>query len=113
MSSVIYITVLSESNPECHSNIDRKGFVGDNDCEKQSDEIRCSCSLHYSGNNPPGMEWMNSAGKMIEPQPPVDLSQGNTISSNLTMKPRLTMSGASIVWLAVLLKSNNWTSPDV
>lgn len=51
--------IVLESFPQCNSNSNPDGMIGDNDCGIEPEDIKIVCTLRYSGNIPPVLEWMD------------------------------------------------------
>lgn len=53
------LSYLQDKGPDCHSNIQPDGIMGQNIFNIPPDEVRLTCNVTYYGIIPPQMEWKN------------------------------------------------------
>ena len=57
-SRILYVD-FPENNPTCNTNMSAIGYIGANRCDIEPDIMNISCSVRYSGNIPPVLQWRN------------------------------------------------------
>lgn len=104
--------VVLVSAPQCQSNIDPDGVIGNNDCAIEPDDLEFSCNVRYSGNIPPVLVWKKAGNDIIKPKMvTIDRLPGQVMYTAV-FTANLQMNGLSYIF-QINQSKLSWTSDVV
>ena len=89
---------LQDADPDCESNMQPDGVIGQNAFNIPQDELQLTCAVTYYGSIPPQMEWkMVGDNSAIEHNAVSDLRPNNRLVYTLKLKGDISLHNSSYV----------------
>lgn|SRR6218665_1146870 len=98
MYNLYTLSHLQDKDPDCQSNMQPDGVIGQNIFGIPHDEVQLVCIITYHGNTPPRMEWKKVGDKnSTQDSVTSDISSNNRIIYTLNLKVDISLDKSSYV----------------